>query len=104
MAEPVVSKRVYLRTFVCLLGLTAMTTLLGFVDMGPFSTPVAVALAGAKAALIAGYFMHAFYESRTLRVAMAAGVMWLLILISLTVVDYISRPWHDVNNITSTHR
>jgi cytochrome c oxidase subunit IV len=93
MAQPVVSRKTYALTFGTLLGLTALTTLLGFVDMGSLNTAVAVGLAGVKACLIGGFFMHGFYESRTIRIAMIAGIGWFLIMISLTLVDYASRFW-----------
>ena len=91
MSEPVVSRRSYLFTFLSLLGLTVVTTVLGYVDMGPMNTVVAVALAAVKASLIAAFFMHALYESRLVRVVLAGGVIWFLILISLTMMDYVSR-------------
>jgi cytochrome c oxidase subunit 4 len=93
MAQPVVTRKTYALTFGALLGLTALTTGLGFIDMGTLNTGVAVGLAGVKACLIAGFFMHGFYESRTIRIAMIAGVVWFLFMISLTLVDYISRFW-----------
>lgn len=94
MPQPVVSKKTYALTFGTLLGLTLLTTLLGFVDMGTLNTAVAVGLAGVKACIIGGFFMHGFYESRTIRVAMIAGIGWFLIMISLTLVDYASRVWY----------
>jgi cytochrome c oxidase subunit 4 len=93
MTQPTVSKKTYLLTFLSLLGLTLLTTLLGFIDMGPFSTVVAILLAAVKASLIAAFFMHALYESRLVRVVLAGGVIWFLILITITATDYLSRNW-----------
>lgn len=93
MAQPAVSKKTYLHTFLSLLGLTLLTTLLGYIDMGPFSTVVALLLAAVKASLIAAFFMHALYETKLVRVTMAGGIIWFLILITLTISDYISRNW-----------
>ena len=93
MAQPAVSRKTYAYTFGGLLGLTLLTTLLGYIDMGPMNVVVAVALAAVKASLIAAFFMHALYEGKLVRVALAGGVIWFLILISLTAVDYISRHW-----------
>ena len=91
--RPIVSRKTSLLTFLSLLGLTLLTTLLGYADMGPLNTLVAVALATVKACLIAAFFMHALYEVRIVRVVMAGGVVWFLIFISLTISDYISRGW-----------
>ena len=93
MAQPVVSRKTYLLTFLSLLGLTALTTILGFVDMGPMNTAVAIGIAGIKACLIAGFFMHALYESKTVQVVITASIIWFLIMISLTAIDYASRDW-----------
>ncbi|HVW10640.1 MAG TPA: cytochrome C oxidase subunit IV family protein [Bryobacteraceae bacterium] len=88
-----VSRRTYAFTWLGLLGLTLLTTLLGFIDMGPFSMVAAVGIATVKAALIAGFFMHALFEGKLVRVAIAGGVIWFLILVSLTLGDYITRGW-----------
>jgi cytochrome c oxidase subunit 4 len=93
MAQPTVSRKTYLFTFLSLLGLTLLTTLLGFVDMGPFNTIVALLIAAVKASLIAAFFMHALYESKLVRVVLAGGVIWFLILITITMSDYIGRNW-----------
>ena len=38
-------------------------------------------------------FMHALYETKLVRVIMAGGVIWFLIMISLTLGDYLTRGW-----------
>ncbi len=90
---PTVSRRTYTFTWLGLLALTLLTTLLGFVDMGPFSMVAAVGIAAIKAALIAAFFMHALFEAKLVRVVIAGGVLWFLILTSLTLGDYITRGW-----------
>ena len=94
MAQPVVAKRTYFFTFFGLIGLTLLTTLLGFIDMGAtLNTVVALLIAAVKASLIAAFFMHALYETKLVRVVMAGGVIWFVILITITLSDYISRNW-----------
>ncbi len=93
MASVVVPKKTYVFTFLALVGLTGLTTGLGFLDLGPFSTVIAVVLAATKASLIAMFFMHALYESRIVRVVISAGIIWVAILISLTVADYTTRQF-----------
>jgi len=44
------------------------------------------------------FFMHIRGGSRLLHLAAVAGVMWLLILISLTLSDYFTRGWVPVNH------
>jgi len=86
-------KRTYILTFGALILLTLLTTGLGFLDLGPFSTVVAVFLAATKASLIAMFFMHALYESKVVRVIIAGGVIWVAIMISLTMIDYLTRQF-----------
>ncbi len=93
MSAPAVSRKTYMFTWLGLLGLTLLTTLVGFMNMGPFSMVIAVAIATMKAALIAGFFMHALYEKNLVRVILAGGVIWFLILVSMTMTDYITRGW-----------
>lgn len=93
MTEPVVSRKGYVFTWLGLLGLTLLTTLIGFVDLGPFSMVLAVGIAIAKASLIVMFFMHALYEFKLVRVIIAGGIIWFLILTGLTMVDYLSRNW-----------
>lgn len=93
MTEPKVSSRTYLFTWATLLGLTLLTSLLGLMNLGAFSLPIAILIATVKAALIAGFFMHVLYDSKLVWVVVAGGVIWFLIMITLTVGDYISRGW-----------
>jgi cytochrome c oxidase subunit IV len=96
MKAPVVSIRTYTLTWLALLALALATTLIGFLDLGPFSMGVAILIATAKAALVVAFFMHGKYESKVVRIIIAAGVVWFLILVSNTVGDYITRGWLPV--------
>ena len=93
MAGPVVSAKTYFLNYLALLALTLTTTLLGFLDLGWGSMFLAVAFAVAKATLIAAFFMHALMESKLVRVVIAGAVVWFLILVTLTLGDYVSRGW-----------
>jgi cytochrome c oxidase subunit 4 len=93
MPHATVSPRTYYLTYVCLLGLTLSTVLIGYLDLGWFSMFVAVALAAIKATLIASFFMHALYEKVMIRLLIAGALLWFLILVTLTMCDYITRNW-----------
>ncbi|MBV8706578.1 MAG: cytochrome C oxidase subunit IV family protein [Acidobacteriaceae bacterium] len=93
MKEPAISIKTYTWTFLALLALALATTLIGFLDLGPFSMVIAVTIATAKAILIAFFFMHALYESKVIRVILAGGIIWFLIMVSLTLGDYMTRGW-----------
>jgi cytochrome c oxidase subunit 4 len=83
--------RTYLRVFVALLVLASLTTLLDFVNLGPFHTPAALTIATLKAVLVALFFMGLIHSPALMRVAVGAGVLWLAILLMLTLVDYLTR-------------
>ena len=93
MKEPVVSIKTYTWTFLALLALVLATTLIAFLDLGPFTMVIALTIATIKAVLIASFFMHALYESKVIRVIVAGGVIWFLIMVSLTLGDYMTRGW-----------
>jgi cytochrome c oxidase subunit 4 len=93
MSESTVSVKTYAFTLIALLALTLLTSLLALVDLGKFSFIAGVAIAAVKASLIASFFMHALYETKLVRVIMAGGVIWFLIMISLTLGDYLTRGW-----------
>jgi cytochrome c oxidase subunit 4 len=96
--EKVVQPKVYVRTCIALLTLLALTWAIAYVDLGTFNLIVALAVAIAKAIVIALFFMHIKGSSRVLHLAAVAGVIWLLFLISLTLGDYITRGWVPLNH------
>jgi cytochrome c oxidase subunit 4 len=92
----VVPRKVYYAVFVALLVLTAITTTVAFVDLGPWNTVVALGIAFLKATLVALFFMHVKYSPRLTQVIVAGGIFWLAILIALTLSDFVSRGWLPV--------
>ena len=89
----IVPAKTYASVFVALLLLAALTTGIAFVDLGPFNTVIALAIAFAKMLLVVLIFMHLLYSPRLFRVVVVAGVFWLALLIGLTLTDYHSRAW-----------
>lgn len=76
-----------------LLVLTLTTYIAAFVNLGPFNTLVALAIATIKAILIVLFFMHARYSTGITRIVIFAGLVWLTILIAGTMDDFITRGW-----------
>jgi cytochrome c oxidase subunit IV len=93
MPEHIVPIKTYMIVLVALLVLTATTCAVSFIDMGKINAVVAVAIAFAKASLVALIFMHLRYSRRLMWVVAAAGLFWLGILIALTMGDYLTRGW-----------
>jgi cytochrome c oxidase subunit IV len=93
MKEASVSIKTYTFTWLSLLALTLITTLIGFVDLGVFTMVIAVGIAALKAAIIAAIFMHALLEAKLVKVVIAGGMVWFLIMVTLTMSDYVTRGW-----------
>lgn len=89
----IVTPRVYITIFLSLLVLTALTTGVSFIDLGVFNAVIALAIACFKASLVVLFFMHIHYSSRLLKMTVAAGLFTFMLLITLTMTDYISRAW-----------
>jgi cytochrome c oxidase subunit 4 len=93
MSRPAVSIRTYVFTYLGLLALTLSTVLIGYIDLGWGSMFVAVLIAAAKATLIALFFMHVLVEKKIVWLVIAGALIWFLILVMLTMGDYITRGW-----------
>ena len=89
----IVSPKTYLVIFGALLLGTALTVGAAFIDLGQFNPVIALAIAVIKAVLVILFFMHIYYSSRLMKLTVAAGVFTFLVLITMTLSDYISRAW-----------
>ena len=83
----------YLIVYASLLFLTLVTVGAAFVDLGIMNPVIAVAIACIKATVVILFFMHVFYQSRLIKLTVAAGFFTFLILITMTLSDYMSRAW-----------
>lgn len=93
MSAQAPSVRTYVLVFVTLLALAAATTAIAYVDLGPFNTVVALAIAAIKACLVGLFFMHLLYSQGLTRIAVLAGFFWLALMISFTLADAFTRQW-----------
>lgn len=80
-----------LLTWVALLILLATTCALSYVPLGAGNLPVALFIAGIKASLVALVFMRLFEPNPLIRLAAAAGPIWIFIMFLLTGADYFTR-------------
>ncbi len=98
-SEHIVPVKLYVAIFLTLIVLTGVTAYVAFIDLSAnigghvvnFNPLVALAIAIFKATLVILFFMHVKYSSRLTKIVVGAGVFWLLILLSLTMTDYLSR-------------
>jgi cytochrome c oxidase subunit IV len=95
-AQHVVPRKIYFAVFAALMVLTATTTAISFLDLGPWNTVVALGIAFFKATLVVLFFMHVKYSPRLTQVTIAGGLFWLAILIGITLSDFMTRGWLPV--------
>ena len=89
-----IALRTYYIVFAVLLGLTLLTTGVAFIDLGAqWNIAVALAIAGAKALLVAIYFMHLRHSPPLIFLVAGAGLVWLTLLMVFVFADYLTRGW-----------
>ena len=88
------SLKTYFIIWITLLAATALTTYAAGIDLGRFNAAVALTIASGKATLVALFFMHVKGSSERLtKVVVISAIFFLLILLGLSMADYVSRPW-----------
>jgi len=88
----VVSIKLYATIFGALLLLTMATAGVAFIDLGgELNSIVALTIALCKTLLVVLFFMHVRYSSRLTWIFAGAGLFWLLILMSLTLSEVLTR-------------
>jgi cytochrome c oxidase subunit IV len=83
----------YLYNCLALLALLGLTIGAAYLNLGPFNTVVAMAIAAGKASLIALFFMQIRSTKPVIWLCAGAGLFWLGILLVLAMSDYVSRGW-----------
>ena len=92
-AHHIVPVRTYLIIFGLLMLGTYLTVQAAFLDLGAFNTPIALAIAIAKATVVVLYFMHVKYSPKLTWIVVIGSVFWLAILLIMTFGDYATRAW-----------
>ena len=91
MTEHKEGLKVYFTIFGILMLLTAVTVVAAYVDLGRMNTFIALAIAGFKGTLVILYFMHVRHSERLIWVWISAGFYFLVLIIAITMADYIGR-------------
>ena len=81
----------YWLVWIALMLLLVLTWGVAEFDLGIFNPIAALVIAFIKMSLVILFFMHVKYNSQLTRVFAAAGFVWFLIMITLTMSDYLSR-------------
>jgi len=88
------SRGFYIAIGAILIVLTGVTAGVAFINLGPFNPVVALLIATIKATLVVLFFMHVKGASEKLTGAVVvSGFFFLLILLALSLADYLTRAW-----------
>jgi cytochrome c oxidase subunit 4 len=89
----IVTPTQYAMVFGTLLVFTGITVWAAFVELGVFNPIVALAIACTKAVIVILFFMHVKYQSNLVKMTVGAGFFTFIVLITMTLTDYMSRAW-----------
>ena len=93
VAHHIVSPVMYLTIFGVLMLGTALTVIASKLPLGMFNAPIAIAIAVTKAVFVVLFFMHVKYSSRLVKLTVSAGFFTFVVLVMMTMLDYVSRAW-----------
>ena len=88
---PIVSRKTYFWVWIVLLLLLLLNWGLARLDLGPFNLVATLVIPFVQMLLMLLYLMHVRYNPPLTRVFVAAGFIWIVILIDLTLSDYLTR-------------
>jgi cytochrome c oxidase subunit 4 len=83
----------YLFVYIALIIGTILTVVAADIDMGVFNPIIALGIACTKACIVILFFMHVKYQSRLVKLTVGAGFFTFIVLITMTLTDYMSRAW-----------
>jgi cytochrome c oxidase subunit 4 len=93
MTAHILPTRVYYTIYAILMVCTYLTWQVAYFDLGAFNTVAALVIAVFKAVLVVLFFMHVRDSPRLTWAVVIGGVFWLVLLLALTMSDYLSRGW-----------
>ena len=91
--DHILPKRTYFTIFAILIVCTYLTWQVAYFDLGRLNTVAALGIAVFKAVIVVLFFMHVRYATRLTWIVVLAGVFWLMILLAVTMSDYLTRGW-----------
>src|SRR6202051_4575543 len=84
-------RRTYYTVYAMLMVCTYLTWQVAYFDLGSLNTVAALGIAAFKAVLVALCFMHLRESPRLTSAVVVGGLFWLVILLALTMSDYLTR-------------
>lgn len=89
----IVSPLQYGFVYIALLIGTLLTVLAADRNFGIMNPVIALGIASTKAVIVILFFMHVKYQSNLIKMTVGSGFFTFLVLITMTLSDYISRAW-----------
>jgi cytochrome c oxidase subunit 4 len=89
----IVTPAQYGMVYATLLVGTLLTVVAAYQDLGVLNPVIALGIACFKAVVVILFFMHVKYQSGLIKFTVFAGFFTFLVLITMTLSDYISRAW-----------
>lgn len=94
MAHQPIKPGTYAVVYVALLALTALTVAIANgLHLGAWEIPVALGIASVKTLLVGLVFMHLMHSNKLTLLVIAAGVLFFLVMVLITLADYWTRGW-----------
>ncbi len=91
--EHVIPTGIYVGIWASLMILTGLTVFASEIDLGAWNIVLALLIATIKGTLVVLFFMHLKYSPKLTVVTVIAAVFFLLILLGLSMTDYLTRAW-----------
>jgi len=87
------STATYFIVFAGLLGLTFLTVVASYANLGTWHTPAALLIAAVKAVLVLLFFMHLLHSPRLTWLTLGGALLTFGIMMWYTLSDYLTRDW-----------
>lgn len=87
----IVPIKYYIGVFLLLMVFTIITVLVARLNLGTLNVLVALTVAVIKATAVVLIFMHVWWSSKLTKVIVVSGIFWLIIMLTFTLSDYITR-------------
>jgi cytochrome c oxidase subunit IV len=89
----IVPTSIYYLIFLALMVGTGVTWWVATIDLGVMNNVIMLSIAVTKATLVVLFFMHVKYSSKLTWLVVGGSIFFLIILIVLTLNDYLARGW-----------
>lgn len=97
MQEPDVSVKTYWLAYIALMALMGLNVGLAYIHLGWVGMFLGLTIGAIQAGIIALVLMQGLFERPVIHLVMGGALLWFLILVTLTMTDYMTRNWLPVS-------